>query len=350
MSVQRLDASDVRRFVDAVTEVGSLSDDLPFPPETLELFGTLIPADGVGYCELDRVERRELLLVGRDCDTGESPGEATFWRFEPQHPLCAYMRSGGIDAMRISDLLTQREFHRLEIYTEWFRPLSVEHELEVGLPARAGRSKTFLFDRESGDFTDRDRLVLDLLRPHLIRRYATWTLQRRAASGLAEIAESGASPEVLILDRAGRIAFAQRSVRRLLGEYFGDRDRAYAPIAVREWAADRNSTDDLIIERSEGQLVVSIAMRDPSGQIVLLLQERPRGPSLARRLTPRERVVLDLAGEGKSNAEIGRLLWVQPSTVRKHLEHAYPKLNVHNRTEATEVLRRDAARRDLRAD
>ena len=37
---------------------------------------------------------------------------------------------------------------------------------------------------------------------------------------------------------------------------------------------------------------------------------------------------------GKRNAEIARILWVAPGTVRKHLDNVYAKLGVSNRTEA----------------
>ncbi len=37
---------------------------------------------------------------------------------------------------------------------------------------------------------------------------------------------------------------------------------------------------------------------------------------------------------GLSNAEIGRRLWIEPATVRKHLEHIYDKLEVRSRTAA----------------
>ena len=39
-------------------------------------------------------------------------------------------------------------------------------------------------------------------------------------------------------------------------------------------------------------------------------------------------------------AEIGLELFVAPDTVRKHLEHVYEKLGVHNRTEAASLLHR----------
>jgi DNA-binding CsgD family transcriptional regulator len=38
------------------------------------------------------------------------------------------------------------------------------------------------------------------------------------------------------------------------------------------------------------------------------------------------------------NAEVARMLWISPGTVRKHLENAYEKLDVHTRTGAVAAL------------
>jgi DNA-binding CsgD family transcriptional regulator len=51
-------------------------------------------------------------------------------------------------------------------------------------------------------------------------------------------------------------------------------------------------------------------------------------------LTLREREVLDWVGEGLTNKEIAARLAISPQTVRKHLENAYAKLDVHTRTAA----------------
>jgi DNA-binding CsgD family transcriptional regulator len=56
-------------------------------------------------------------------------------------------------------------------------------------------------------------------------------------------------------------------------------------------------------------------------------------------LTPREWDVMRCVAAGKSNAEIGRLLWIAPTTVRRHLENIYDKLGVHGRTAAVAMLR-----------
>ena len=56
-------------------------------------------------------------------------------------------------------------------------------------------------------------------------------------------------------------------------------------------------------------------------------------------LTPREREVVVLVAEGKTNAEIARQLWISPGTVRRHLENVFAKLDVHTRTAAVARFR-----------
>jgi len=48
------------------------------------------------------------------------------------------------------------------------------------------------------------------------------------------------------------------------------------------------------------------------------------------RLTPREREVLQLVTEGRTNAAIARLLQVSVRTVEKHRANLMVKLNVHD--------------------
>jgi DNA-binding CsgD family transcriptional regulator len=61
---------------------------------------------------------------------------------------------------------------------------------------------------------------------------------------------------------------------------------------------------------------------------------RRNQPTNGHGLTPREYEVMSLVREGKTNQEIAGILWVSPHTVGKHLENAYEKLEVTNRTAA----------------
>lgn len=56
-------------------------------------------------------------------------------------------------------------------------------------------------------------------------------------------------------------------------------------------------------------------------------------------LTDRERAVLRLARDGRSNKEIGRALDLAPGTVRNYLSEAAAKLGASNRIEASRIAR-----------
>ena len=59
-------------------------------------------------------------------------------------------------------------------------------------------------------------------------------------------------------------------------------------------------------------------------------------------LTPTERKVVDLVGEGLTNREIGVRLYISPRTVDVHVSHVYQKLGINLRV-ALVVDRREQA-------
>lgn len=53
-------------------------------------------------------------------------------------------------------------------------------------------------------------------------------------------------------------------------------------------------------------------------------------------LTPREKEVLSHIQDGMTHKQIADKLIVSPSTVRKHMENSYKKLQAHNKMEAVQ--------------
>jgi DNA-binding NarL/FixJ family response regulator len=64
----------------------------------------------------------------------------------------------------------------------------------------------------------------------------------------------------------------------------------------------------------------------------------PIGPE---QLTPRERDVIALVAEGRSNAEIADVLFIGTRTVRAHVASILAKLGVSSRTAAAWAVRQD---------
>lgn len=57
-------------------------------------------------------------------------------------------------------------------------------------------------------------------------------------------------------------------------------------------------------------------------------------------LTKRETEILEQLAAGRNYQEIAENLFISPSTVRKHIENIYQKLQVHNKVEAVQVALR----------
>jgi DNA-binding CsgD family transcriptional regulator len=73
---------------------------------------------------------------------------------------------------------------------------------------------------------------------------------------------------------------------------------------------------------------------DLSRQIGLDIGRRPRALTGVGSLSPRETEVLDLVGQGFSNQEIARALFIAESTVKVHVRHILEKTGARSRTEA----------------
>jgi DNA-binding CsgD family transcriptional regulator len=151
----------------------------------------------------------------------------------------------------------------------------------------------------------------------------------RAALSALELAEERG---VLLVDAAGRSS--STSERRTLGEATEMPVRRLAD-RISGWHASALGT---IVVGADGATLVVETTDDGSA---LLLREHSFEPDL---LTARERDVMRGVEEGLSNIEIAHRLWIEPTTVRKHLEHIFAKLGVRNRTAALSKLHASRAR------
>lgn len=329
----RLEEHDITALLELVAELDHLEDPLPFPPQFLAKLARLIGTSSAAYSMLDRPNERLVLEVFW-CDGDgfvDGPSDETgnpYWRLRHSHPLCSYRERTGdwTTARTVSEFASQRAFHRTAVWDEVYRHEGISYWLDIGLPPQKGVTRVFIFTRAARDFGDRERILLQLLEPHLERRACEVEARAAAVDALAAISNVGDEPRNIVLATArGTIEFGSPHARELLRRYLGVTNGSVPDAILRGTTVTPGADGSLTIRTARaGDLVV-----------LLLAEEDTR----AERLTPRQREVLAGVAEGLTDAEIAERLGVARATVSKHLEAIYERLDVHNRTSAAGLLR-----------
>jgi DNA-binding CsgD family transcriptional regulator len=340
--VTRLRTSELESVLAFVAESHAVDGPEPFPAEQLGRLATLVSAT-VAFEEVDLSRR---ILLSKVWSTGDPPPARRsdplpssgprvltddHWANMRSSPTAAHRRrTGELGTLKWSDFLTRRE---RASYAAEFGQQDVVDQASVWLTPSHVHKVSLVFERDRRAFGEHDRLLIDLLRPHLAGLYRAAGVRRLLAGALAGL-DAGSDPDdrgVVLRRRDGGLEFVSAGARRLLEGYFGDRG-GRLPAALEDWLQAQAKRPFTVV-REGRRLVVDAAGADLS---TLLLAEEP-APAVP--LTPREWDVMRCIAAGNSNAEIARLLWIAPGTVRKHLENIYGKLGVRSRTAAVARLR-----------
>jgi PAS domain S-box-containing protein len=91
---------------------------------------------------------------------------------------------------------------------------------------------------------------------------------------------------------------------------------------LKDSVANVDQLLDALERISDGEIVL-----DPN--LVVDLLGRPERPDPLAALTARERDVVELMAQGRSNAAIGKTLWITEGAVEKHIKHIFGKLGIH---------------------
>jgi DNA-binding CsgD family transcriptional regulator len=153
------------------------------PLSLLDDLTGLIRCDEVSFLLLDAGTRAADFEQFAPVPAGEGDSDdEPFWTHYWDSRPCSYPdHSGDLRSVtRVSDFYSAREWHATGMYCDYFHPAGIEHELMMclpvgpGSPGGPGRSVRLIFFRGAGpDFSERDRGLLTLLRPHLDEAYRT---------------------------------------------------------------------------------------------------------------------------------------------------------------------------------
>jgi DNA-binding CsgD family transcriptional regulator len=202
--MERLSATDLNKVLDVAYELGAMADVEELCANVLGQLRGLVACDTLSYNEIAPAAGEAVVAAVEPEEVLWDGAEEIFGAYAHQNPLVAAADGpGDAGVKKFSDLISRRQLHRLDIYDLIYSRLEVEHQMAFTLPAPSGRVLGFALNRNrrQRDFSERDRSVLEAVRPFVVRAYEHATALARLAEleahAVALAQQSQLHPEAL---------------------------------------------------------------------------------------------------------------------------------------------------------
>ena len=170
------------QLVDGLTEVDNPED---FAGLALPGLARLIGCDSLSFTVLG-AEPGHVSVTHHPAGISSPGGVAAFAAYAHEHPLANHYReTGDARPIMISDFLSRQDFHRLNLYGEYFRWIPVEYQIAFGLLAAGPEIIGIALNRADSDFTEDERDLLSVIRVPLTTALERARQRQRAREGLA---------------------------------------------------------------------------------------------------------------------------------------------------------------------
>jgi DNA-binding CsgD family transcriptional regulator len=350
--MSRVDEATYLQLLDAIHNVREVTDPDDFGSVVLSEVSRLIPAEVLSFNEVDPVVGRFRFMVEPSTFPIPAGSAEVLTKYAGEHPLIEYAaRTGDGSARRVSDVWTRKQWHDSGIFREFYGPMGIEYQMSIGLPTPQPIVVGIALNRVDADFSDLDRTLLNLLRPHLAQSWRQAREHRRVRALLNTASEALDSAQLGVIVLSDPPQELAPGALVQLYRYFGRPGRTEPlPPRVSRWVAAQRQALAADAELSkpvtaslDGHRLVLRFLPAGGGHLDAILIGEDVLPTTssglgALGLTERESEVLQAVAAGATNTEIGSQLHIAPSTVKKHLDNIYAKLGVSGRTRAVAVM------------
>ena len=154
----RLRHGDLERVLTVVRGVASARDPDEFARAAVTQLAEVIPSDVVTMNEVDPSAGRTVFTMEPETFPIPAGSQRRLADLADQHPLIHHTASTGDGSVH------HYGFHR-------HQPMGIEFQMAVALPASRPIHVGIVLNRRDSDFSERDRDVLNVLRPHLVQAW-----------------------------------------------------------------------------------------------------------------------------------------------------------------------------------
>jgi DNA-binding CsgD family transcriptional regulator len=206
-------ARDLSAALGLLREIG---EGCPTPGEFARRGVRLLPAlvasevTTLSLCDLSTGRRR---VVSDAAHLFDRNALAAFDRHFFEHPLVRFHTSaqgGGVH--RISDSMSDPAFRETPLYADYYARIGLDRALALPLHVDARLLVSFVFNRKGRDFSDRERMLLELVRPHLATLYRQSYALEQTQRALAASGDPAPLPVVSPQDMMATLTPREREV------------------------------------------------------------------------------------------------------------------------------------------
>jgi DNA-binding CsgD family transcriptional regulator len=155
----------LRRAAQLLDSLEDIDQPTEAPHLLLPGLAELVGCDALTYNEIEAAPDQLSYYADYPVGCMDPADREVFEAYLYEHPVLRHFRAtGDREPAKISDFLSRQEFHRLGLYSEFYRHLPLDDQISLTLPATAnGQVIAIALNRAGKDFTEADRDVLSAI-------------------------------------------------------------------------------------------------------------------------------------------------------------------------------------------
>ncbi len=221
--MEHLDSRSINTLLNAVREIYSDLNPASLPDTIVRSASRVIPCGSVGHTRVPR--KNPQILPEAMCCTYPMVAWDVFNAHVHEHPFMCLANMSLLKlhplaqdveralsrllgsfrkvrlpaALKISDVLTTRQFHSLTVFNEFFRLNGIEYQLGGPIAFHRDHAMTLCFNRAKADFTEKERTLRNLFTPHVVQAYKNAEVVaklRNVESGAGKVLLEGKAKDI----------------------------------------------------------------------------------------------------------------------------------------------------------